>query len=464
VYLARFDGDAGEWSQGAARLRPPGPSGAGRGWSDELARALAAMARIPAATVARRIDLAPSGALAETISLIAPAQAETRVRAAFAHLTRLERAFGGSVSLPLSREEHDGHFAGLPPVRYCSTAEMFHAGGIELACDFRIAPSLDELIRAACAGGFRLVYQLHVRDLEPDLAAVREARRNVARLEELDGVRRPLIDWQDALARGLQSASSLCQEFVAVESPEHAGVLSPILAEQFERRMGRVPQIRPSFAFDEQPLPGHDDPMELGVHTHDLEPLSAAALAGAGLTPANRDVLLAWRPSPDILSLCALETEPASPESDAAVDPPAEGVPDAYGGSEPFGFVSYKRQDLPRIAPIMRLLNQWGVRLWYDRGIPGGAEWDALIEERLAECRFVLLFTSRAAVESRYVRREVKFADALATPVITVALEDAPLKHGMRMLLTQYQMLDAGAPDFSGRLQRAVAQFLGEPN
>ena len=100
-----------------------------------------------------------------------------------------------------------------------------------------------------------------------------------------------------------------------------------------------------------------------------------------------------------------------------------------------------------------------GISIWYDRGIPGGAEWDAVIEERLLSCRCVLLFASTAAVDSKYVRREVKFADALDTPVLSVLLEDTTFRHGMQMLLTQYQMLDARSPDFDTRLRQSLAQL-----
>lgn len=85
-----------------------------------------------------------------------------------------------------------------------------------------------------------------------------------------------------------------------------------------------------------------------------------------------------------------------------------------------------------------------------------GAEWDAIIEDHLDRSAFVLLFTSAAAIESKYVRREVKFADALDKPVLSVLLEDAPLGDGMGMLLTRYQILDTRTEDFLHRLRQAM--------
>lgn len=133
----------------------------------------------------------------------------------------------------------------------------------------------------------------------------------------------------------------------------------------------------------------------------------------------------------------------------------ADGL-DPYTGTEPFIFISYKRDDIERVRPILHRVRGWGYRIWYDRGIPGGAEWDSLIEERLKNCALLLYFISRGAVESKYCRREVKYVDQLNKPILSVRLEPAELTHGLEMLLTQYQMVDAGAADFAGEIERAL--------
>ena len=127
-----------------------------------------------------------------------------------------------------------------------------------------------------------------------------------------------------------------------------------------------------------------------------------------------------------------------------------------YTGEEPFVFVSYRRDDLERVRPILHRVQGWGYRIWYDRGIPGGAEWDALIEERLKRCAMLLFFVSRGSVESKYCRREVKYVDQLNKPILSVRLEPAELTHGLEMLLTQYQIVDATADNFAGEMERAL--------
>jgi hypothetical protein len=122
-------------------------------------------------------------------------------------------------------------------------------------------------------------------------------------------------------------------------------------------------------------------------------------------------------------------------------------------------FASYKRQDLPAIASVLNMVRGFGVPVWYDAHIPGGFEWDEVIEERLQKAKGILAFTSAAAIASRYVRREVKYADTLGRPVLGILLEDVKLRYGLEMMMTQYQMLDVRAANFESRLREAVTRI-----
>lgn len=131
-------------------------------------------------------------------------------------------------------------------------------------------------------------------------------------------------------------------------------------------------------------------------------------------------------------------------------------VPEPYEGSDPYIFVSYRRSDVERVLPVLATIAGSAHHVWYDKGIPGGAEWDALIERKLQGCALLLFFVSGRAVESKHCRREVKYADQLNKPILSVRLEPAELAHGLEMLLTQYQMVDADHPDLAGEIERAL--------
>ncbi len=124
-----------------------------------------------------------------------------------------------------------------------------------------------------------------------------------------------------------------------------------------------------------------------------------------------------------------------------APEPSPTPLPPPYSGTGPFAFVSYKRHDIQRIAPVLAEIRGRGWQLWIDNGIPGGAEWDAVLEERIQSCAVLLAFLSQASVESKYCRREIKFADALDKPILAVELERVQLLLGLEMLLQQYQRI-----------------------
>jgi hypothetical protein len=141
---------------------------------------------------------------------------------------------------------------------------------------------------------------------------------------------------------------------------------------------------------------------------------------------------------------------------------PVSSLPAADRGDEPFFFVSYRRTDLERVVPVIQNVRSRGWRLWYDDEIAGGSEWNAVLEQRLAACSGVLLFLSQPAVDSKYVRRELQFADSLGKPIIGVQIERTELRHGLALLMSQYQLLRHDSPDLVGRLQDALTRIMAD--
>lgn len=459
MYVARFETESGAWVQAAGELRctaAPASSQAASWW-DEVASQLSAATRIADATVTRRISLDSARRLRQVIALTAPERNESSVRAVFAGLTRLERLLGGSLDLPLTRAAHDQLLGGMPPLRFTPLDENYEAGDARVACNFRVSPALDDLLADAALAGRSLAYQLHARAYRADPEEVRLARKNALALSFATGARPSLIASQESLAKALASASTLAEEYLAVDTEEGAQTAAALLYERFcaQYSAAGLAGSPPRFVRD-----AHEDELAHAVHRYDIEPMSPVELSAAGLSPAQRDEMFAWRPSRRVETLLRPDdgidmTPPDEPEPPPP-PPLGQALPVPYDGDSGFAFVSYKREDLGRITPIMEDVIRLGVPIWYDRGIPGGAEWDSVIEDRLSRCRFVLLFASNAAVTSKYVRREVKYADAKDTPLLSVMIEATRLGHGLDMLLTQYQMLDVRAADFPERLGVAI--------
>lgn len=504
MYLASFElGDA-RLVQGCLRFPclPPVADRQRRRWWDEFGRLMGAGDAVPGGDGAVRVVLggAADGGLPDRLLFAtAPASAEADLRRHLASFTRLDHIIEGSVEAPRDRGRHDEWAAGFPALQCRVGAGGFGAGDAWFACDFRVLPLLDELLAEADALGHRFGYQAHVRRLDGADARladwVRVARKNALRARGLAGVPAAVAAMQQRLADGLAAAAAVVEEFVGADTPAAADWLGGALRRHFARRFGPLRFAVPDFEFAAR---AHDDQLAAALHSFAFANPTAEELCATAVDDAGRAAVLNWRPADALADRFAaragrcggvaesssdgVEAEAGSREwgvggivgGAAAQTPysphptphgpspdPATSLPEPYDGQEPFLFVSYKRQDMPRIAPILRRLVRDGHNVWYDKGIPGGSEWDAQIEERLTACRLVLLFVSQAAVRSKYVRREVKFADMLDKPLLSVKLEEAALGDGMNMLLTQYQMVDAAAADFDPQLRRAIHYLAG---
>ena len=79
-----------------------------------------------------------------------------------------------------------------------------------------------------------------------------------------------------------------------------------------------------------------------------------------------------------------------------------------------------------------------------------------MIEQQVARSDGLLFFLSELAATSRWVRREVKFADFLEKDIVIVALETVSHFEGLNMLLTQYQNIDGTRPTCQAELRASL--------
>ena len=63
-----------------------------------------------------------------------------------------------------------------------------------------------------------------------------------------------------------------------------------------------------------------------------------------------------------------------------------------YEQNDKYGFISYKSEEDTIVAPYARELNDRGINLWYDEGIPLGSKWDEVISEHIAGASFMFVF------------------------------------------------------------------------
>jgi hypothetical protein len=73
-------------------------------------------------------------------------------------------------------------------------------------------------------------------------------------------------------------------------------------------------------------------------------------------------------------------------------------------------FVSYKSEDMERVARLAKALQSSGIEVWWDRCLPGGENWQALTEDALDSAKCVVVVWTQASVgpAGDFVRDEAR--------------------------------------------------------
>jgi TIR domain len=448
MYFAQYDVEGTCWLQAAVDVRHPRTTDEEeqQQWHARFRSLLRNLDAVAQASTSLRIQLGDQ--LRTTLFAVAPSEQSAALRQALGSLTQLDMLADGEVKFAADRAEHDRRLGFLPFV--CRTVvQRLARGEVWFSFDFRTNGHLNELLLEARGLGHRMSYHVNIERVAIERDWQRQAARNALRVADTAGVTASLAQLQGDLAGRLRHSHHVCEEYVGVDSTVAGDWLRNALEQRFRQAYGQ--NVHPGFQFEEHV---HEGPLTATRHKVFFEPIDLDEICSSAITTDERSAMLAWQPAPELADLVPA---PHTVVEEVADVLDHSGMPVPYAGNEPFIFVSYKRGDLARIKPALKELSLKGHRMWYDRGIPGGAEWDALIEQRVQRCQALLLFLSQAAVESKFVRREVKFADTLNKPIIAVRLDrDVDLSHGFGMLLNQYQMVDARERAIGDELDRAV--------
>ena len=82
-----------------------------------------------------------------------------------------------------------------------------------------------------------------------------------------------------------------------------------------------------------------------------------------------------------------------------------------YEGSEPYVFVSYNHDDAKRVLQLVELMQQNGIRVWFDEINHRGENWRDIIKERIEHCHVFIAFLSKQYCRSEFCFRELDEAD-----------------------------------------------------
>ena len=120
---------------------------------------------------------------------------------------------------------------------------------------------------------------------------------------------------------------------------------------------------------------------------------------------------------------------------------PLDAMP--YTQTDEYYFVSYSHLDYKEVyADILRLQNS-GLNIWYDRGLPAGKNWEEMAEEAISKyaCAGVIFYLSENALKSQAVKDEIEFVRRKRKDFLSINLPLTDL-NGEKLYLPADKMLD----------------------
>lgn len=450
MYLAKFQVGESEFLQGIVCIKQPGQptSKSQSDWLATFRDLVALVGGIRELGLGTRACLS-EGVLTRYLLIFARTGHEALLRRTLGSFTRLERLARGSIEIPLTREAHDEMLGEFPDMCCATTPLSFEKGTNWFGCDFHIYRFIDDLFREADLLGHMIGYQANVIAADLSREDLTKARINASRIRSLPGVPVDVSALQSRLSERLSQSAAFLEEYLMTNLDESASWLRQRLQSRFRAQFSRSFDA-PDFTF-EQAI-GQELVIN-GIHASVIERLDTSDLCSGAIDEMERTQLLSWCPT-----LRTLWPKDAVEVGERLVnsEPAALAWVLEINERSDYVFISYKHEDFPKLSPVLTTLRESGFLYWFDRGIPGGSEWDEEIERKIERCKVLVVFVSEASMNSKYVRREVKFADTINKPILSIVLEPATLAKGMRMLLQQYQMVEVSDPDLTGLVLRGL--------
>ncbi len=105
----------------------------------------------------------------------------------------------------------------------------------------------------------------------------------------------------------------------------------------------------------------------------------------------------------------------------------------SYEGDSPYIFVSYCDQDLDKVSPMIRLMEENGYRIWHDQGMDSNVPWSYEMTEHLDQCSVFLAFISGNYMAFHGCRKGFNLAVMEKKPMLCVMLEAMNVTPVMKM-------------------------------
>jgi len=124
-------------------------------------------------------------------------------------------------------------------------------------------------------------------------------------------------------------------------------------------------------------------------------------------------------------------------------------------------FVSYSRDDAPRVLEVTEQLRAAGVSVWIDQsGIDAAAQWSEQIVDALESAKVLLLMVTEAAVHSHNVAKEVVLVSERKGHILPVHLEPTVIPSSLKYQLAGIQHVEYHRGNDSAAGLKAILRAL----
>lgn len=145
---------------------------------------------------------------------------------------------------------------------------------------------------------------------------------------------------------------------------------------------------------------------------------------------------------------------------------PFDRMTDPERRAEGEAFMSYAREDAAAVEAHATLLRAWGYSPWYDVEMPIGEKYANTLLARIKRSYALIAFESPHAIDSRWVKKEIEYADANDVPILTIELTAVGKAHPLAKILYAHNRFKHPAPSnifapeaktYRGKLHEAIA-------
>ena len=109
----------------------------------------------------------------------------------------------------------------------------------------------------------------------------------------------------------------------------------------------------------------------------------------------------------------------------------------AYKGEDSYVFVCYAHSDADTVYADLVALDECGINIWYDEGIPAGSSWRGEIAAAIKGAEKLVYFISEASLKSNHCLREVDFAINNDVEIVPVYLDESTLPGELELVLNR---------------------------